>query len=321
MSARRALVTGGAGFIGSHLTRTLVEEGWQVRVLDDFSSGREDNLEPVSGQIELQRGDVRDPDAMATLSDGVDVVFHQAAAASVPASIEDPISTGATNVEGTLRALEAVRAGAAGRLVFASSCAVYGDDAPLPCREDGPTNPRSPYAIQKRAAETYCRIYADLHGVAAVALRYFNVYGPRQDPQGPYAAVVSRFVDACHAGKAPQIHGDGSQTRDFLFVEDVVRANLLAAASDLAVGRAVNVASGRETSIRDLAEGLAELAGVSEDPTYSPARSGDIRRSVGDPSLARTLLGFEARVELRSGLRRTLEAAPVGAPGAGGTSR
>jgi nucleoside-diphosphate-sugar epimerase len=308
MSARRALVTGGAGFIGSHLVRTLIEDGWSVRVLDDFSSGHESNLAPVAAQVDLRRADVRDPQQLTDAADGVDVIFHQAAAASVPASIEDPITSGAVNVEGTLRALEAVRHGVAGRLVFASSCALYGDAAPIPCREDGPTDPRSPYAVQKWSAETYCRIYADLHGAATVALRYFNVYGPRQDPEGPYAAVVPRFVAACRAGEAPQIHGDGSQTRDFLYVEDVARANILAAGSAAAVGRALNVASGVETSIRELAEGLAELAGVSQDPVYSPARSGDVRRSVGDPALARELLGFEPHVGLREGLRRTLAA-------------
>jgi UDP-glucose 4-epimerase len=308
VSLRRALVTGGAGFIGSHLVEGLAAAGWSVRVLDDLSSGCESNLAAVRDSVELLVGDVRDPSAVEGALDGVSVVFHLGAIASVPASVEDPLGTGSVNLDGTLRVLEAARSAGAERVVLASSCAIYGDAGPLPAREDAVPRPASPYAVQKAAAELYAGVYTRLHGLATVALRYFNVYGPRQRPDSEYAAVIPRFVAACLEGKPPSIFGDGGQTRDFVSVDDAVRANLLAATRQEAIGGVFNVASGVETSIADLAARICEATGVLEDPSYSPARPGDVRRSVADPEAARERLGFEPEVALTEGLRRTVDA-------------
>jgi UDP-glucose 4-epimerase len=304
---RLALVTGGAGFIGSHLVEALLAEGFAVRVLDDLSSGRRENLGPVAGRVELLVGDVCDESAVARAVEGAEVVFHHAAVASVPKSVDDPIRTHAVNVQGTVNLLDRARRAGARRVVFAASSAVYGDPAELPIRESALARPLSPYALHKYTGELHCRLFTALHGLETVALRYFNVYGPRQDPASDYAAVIPLFIEACRRGKAPTIFGDGEQTRDFVFVADVVRANLLAARSEAAVGTVVNVASGRATSVIELWELVADLCGSPLLPNFAAPRAGDVRDSVADVSGAASRLGFAPEVDLRDGLRATIE--------------
>jgi len=304
---RSALVTGGAGFIGSHLVDRLVAESWRVRVLDDFSTGHEANLAGCADRIELLRGDIRAPMSLARAMRGVEVVFHQAAIASVPRSVEDPIGTHEVNALGSLRVLEAARAAGVRRVVYAASCAVYGDGPELPKFEGLAPRPLSPYALQKYMGEAYCGIYTRLHGLETVALRYFNVYGPRQDPRGEYAAVVPRFIEACLAGEPPVVFGDGEQTRDFVMVDDVVAANLRAADAEKAVGHVCNVASGSETSLNALLDELRELTGNRCEARYVSARPGDVRRSVACLAAARERLGYEPQVSLRAGLARCIE--------------
>ena len=305
-SGRRALVTGGAGFIGSHLVEALVDDGWRVRVLDDFSSGCEQNLEARRGCIEVLRGDVRDEAAVREAVDGADAVFHQAARVSVPRSRADPLESHAVNATGTLGVLEAARAAGVRRVVFASSCAVYGDRHRPPLAEDLWPDPRSPYAVQKWIGETYCRLYTEQRGLETVALRYFNVFGPRQDADGAYAAVIPRFGEACLRGAAPRVVGDGEQTRDFVFVADVVRANQLAADAPGASGRCLNVATGRATSVLELLEQIRALTGARAQAIHEPARPGDVRHSAGDLLRAEEVLGFRPTHTLRQGLERLL---------------
>ena len=304
---RTALVTGGAGFIGSHLVDRLVRDGWRVRVLDDFSSGREQNLAGAAGRIELLRGDLCDEALAARALAGVEVVFHQAAVPSVPRSVAEPVRTNRVNVTGTLQLLEAARAAGVRRLVFAASSSAYGNTAKLPKSEDMPPTPESPYALQKLAGEEYCRLYTRLYGFETVALRYFNVFGPRQNPQSEYAAVVPRFITACLSGQPPVIYGDGEQTRDFTFIGDVVEANLLAAASEKAVGAVVNVAGGRRISLNELLRAIQELAGTRQPARHEPARAGDVRDSLASLARAADLLGYRPRTTLLDGLAATID--------------
>ena len=304
---RRALVTGGAGFIGSHLTDRLLAEGWSVRVLDDFSSGKERNLEAAADRIELLRGDLRDEALLARAVADVEVVFHQAAVPSVPRSVAEPVRTNAVNVGGTLSLLEAARQAGVRRLVFAASSSAYGQTRELPKVETMPPAPLSPYALQKYTGEVYCRLYAELYGLETVALRYFNVYGPRQDPKSEYAAVVPRFVTACLRAESPCIYGDGEQTRDFTYVADAVAANLAAADASDASGAVVNVAGGRRVSLHTLLGIVLELTGAEVVPRNEPARTGDVRDSLADLGQARSRLGWEPEVALREGLARTVE--------------
>lgn len=306
-AGRAALVTGGAGFVGSHLVDRLVRDGWRVRVLDDFSSGREENLETSLAAIDLVRGDLRDGAALARAVAGADVVFHQAAVPSVPRSVAEPLRTHEVNATGTLLVLEAARRAGVRRVVYAASSSAYGDAPELPKVETMPPRPRSPYALQKWTGEAYCRLYAELFGLETVALRYFNVFGPRQDPKSEYAAVVPRFATACMGGERPVVYGDGEQTRDFTFVEDAVQANVLAADAAGAAGAMVNVAGGRRVSLNELLRLLGELTGGTAVARYEPARAGDVRDSVADLSRARALLGYEPAVGLREGLLRTVE--------------
>jgi UDP-glucose 4-epimerase len=305
LGTRRALVTGGAGFIGGHLVAGLVGEGWRVRVLDDFSSGREENLADVIDVVEVLRGDVRDEAALARAAAGVEVVFHQAAVASVPRSVAEPLRTNAINLDATLRVLETARRSGVRRVVYAASSAAYGNSEALPKRESMTPEPLSPYALQKLAGEYYCHLYASLYGLETVALRYFNVFGPRQDPKSEYAAVIPRFICAALAGEGATIFGDGEQTRDFVYVQDAVRANLLAADASRASGAVINIATGRRISLNELWRAIREITGVAAEARYAPARAGDVRDSVADLSRARDLLGFEPAVPLREGLSRT----------------
>ena len=304
---RVALVTGGAGFIGGHLVDRLVRDGWRVRVLDDFSSGGEANLAVSRAHIELLRGDVCDAALVARAVAGVDVVFHQAAIPSVPRSVAEPEHTNRVNVDGTLGLLQAARSAGVRRFVFAASCAAYGNDPSLPKHEDLMPQPESPYALQKLTAEGYCTLFAKLYGFETVALRYFNVYGPRQNPQSEYAAVLPRFITACLAGRAPTIFGDGEQTRDFVFVGDVVEANLLAAESPKAVGAVVNVAGGRRISLNELLRAIQDVAGTKLTAQHAPARAGDVRHSLASLARAEALLGYRPATHLLDGLAVTID--------------
>ncbi|MGZ5301803.1 MAG: NAD-dependent epimerase/dehydratase family protein [Actinomycetota bacterium] len=303
----RSLVTGAAGFIGSRLSRRLVAEGHEVVGLDDLSEGRLENLADVP-EIRFAQTNLRDADAVQAAAHGCDAIFHQGAMKSVPRSIEEPERFTEVNVLGTLNVLLAAR-DATASVVFASSSSVYGDQDRFPLTEDMPPRPLSPYAATKLTGEAYSCAWWESFGVPTVALRYFNVYGPGQDPASEYAAVVPRFIAACLTGERPTIYGDGEQARDFTFIDDVVEANLLAArAPDEARGRAFNIGGGAEpTSVNRLLELIGSSCGVQPDPMHEPARVGDIRRSEADVGLARALLGFEPKVGVADGLRRTVD--------------
>jgi UDP-glucose 4-epimerase len=306
-AARGALVTGGGGFIGGHLVERLVAEGWSVRVLDDFSTGREPNLAAVRDRIDLVRGDLRDADVLAKAVAGVEVVFHQAALPSVPLSVAEPVRTHSVNAGGTVRVLQCAREAGVGRVVYAASSSAYGDSQELPKHEEMPANPRSPYALQKYSGEVYCGLYTRLYGLETVSLRYFNVFGPRQNPASDYAAVVPLFIRAGLEGEPPVIHGDGGQSRDFTYVDDAVRANLLAADAPGAAGAVINLAAGARTSVNELWQAIREILGSDLEARHGAAREGDVRHSLADLSRARRLLGYEPEVELREGLRKTDE--------------
>jgi UDP-glucose 4-epimerase len=297
-----ALVTGGAGFIGSHIVTKLLELGHAARVLDDFSTGSRANLAHVAADVDVVEGDVRDLATVEAAARGCEVIFHQAAIVSVPRSIEDPQLSHDVNIQGTLNVLQAARRAPARRVVFACSAAVYGEDPELPKRESMAQSPIAPYGVEKAAGEQYVLAWPKLYGVEGVALRYFNVFGPRQDPRSPYSGVISVFVDRLLAGVAPTIFGDGEQTRDFVEVADVVQANILAATVPAASGRAYNVGCGRETSLNTLVAMIGRAAGHPLSPTYAPARAGDIRRSVADITRARAELGYEPKVTVEAGL-------------------
>jgi nucleoside-diphosphate-sugar epimerase len=299
------LVTGGAGFIGSHLVDALLARGARVRVLDDLSTGRRENLSHAS--VELVEGDIREVRACQAACSGVAYLFHQAALGSVPRSIADPAATVAVNVTGTANVLSAARDAKVRRVVYASSSSVYGDSETVLKREGEEGRPLSPYAASKTMNEELADVFGRCYGLETVGLRYFNIYGPRQAPDGPYAAVIPRFFHACLTGEAPVIYGDGAQSRDFTFVEDAVLANLLAAgAPPEACGRAYNVARGERTTVADLAERVREAVGSGLPPRHEPPRPGDVPHSQADPAVAEACLGFRARVGLREGIERTL---------------
>jgi len=283
----------------------LVAEGHRVRILDNLSSGYERNIAHIKGDVDFDRGDVRDLAEVERVTEGVDYVFHEAALVSVFDSINKPLENNDINITGTLNVLEAARRCGVRRIVMASSAAGYGNNPKLPKREDMPPEPESPYAVAKVVGEYYFAVYRKLHGLAATALRYFNVYGPRQDPGSMYSGVVSRFVDAVRQGKRPTVYGDGGQTRDFVFVKDVVQANLLAMRSPHA-GGVFNVGTGRQASLLDLIGALNALTDQALEPVFEDVRSGDIRHSVADISKAGEQLGYEPRFTLRDGLRELL---------------
>lgn len=302
------LVTGGGGFIGSNTVRYLVGQGAQVRVLDDFSTGRRENLCGLEKQFELIEGDIRSVEDAKRAVDGVRFVLHMAAIPSVPRSIDDPVTTNDVNISGTLNMLVAARDAGVERFVMSSSSSVYGDTPVLPKREDMPPAPMSPYALSKLANEYQCRLCSELYGLKTVALRYFNVYGPRQNPKSQYAAVVPIFIDSLKNGRAPVIFGDGEQTRDFTFVENVIEANLACCkAPDAAIGRVFNVGCGGRMTVNDLAHAIARVMGSDIRPTYEPARAGEVRDSQADISAAARVLGWVPRVNVEEGLRRTIE--------------
>jgi UDP-glucose 4-epimerase len=300
------LITGGAGFIGSHLAETLSARGHSVRVLDNFQTGRRRNLAALRGRVEIVRGDVRDRRAVRAAVQGADYVLHQAALVSVTQSLDRPEETLDVNLNGTMTLLQAARKAGVRRVVMASSCAVYGD-GPIPAREDQAPAPLSPYAVSKLAAETLAVSFFHSYGFPVACLRYFNVFGPRQDPRSPYSGVIAIFTSHAAAGKPVTIYGDGRQTRDFVFVADVVAANLLACEAEGAAGRAVNVGTGRGRSLLDLRAEIDALSGTPLQTVSAAARPGDIYHSRSDPSLARKLLGFRAQTDFRAGLRQTLD--------------
>jgi UDP-glucose 4-epimerase len=302
--ASKALVTGGAGFIGSNLVRALLARGDEVRVLDNFSTGYRRNLEPLD--VELVEGDLRSYERVATAVNGVEVVFHQGALPSVPRSIQDPLSSSAVNVEGTLNVLLAARDAGVRRVVFASSSSVYGDAPGMPRRESQPLAPLAPYAVSKLAAEQYCMVANRVFGLETVALRYFNVFGEYQDPLSGYAAVIPKFIRIMLDGERPTIFGDGETSRDFTHVENIVEANLAAAAAPAAAGRVMNVAIGSSHTLNDLVRTLGRLLDADFEPDYAPPRPGDVSESLADVSLARELIGYEPSVAFEEGLERTI---------------
>ncbi len=307
MSTYRCLVTGGAGFIGSHLVDGLLAAGHQVRVLDDLSTGDEAHLARHRGKLKILRGDLRDVDAVRAAMQDAEVVFHLAALSSVQRSIVEPVESIDVNVRGSMQVLEVARESGVRRVIFASSAAVYGDSEALPLSEVLEPRPLSPYAVHKLACEHLCKVFAQMYGLETVALRYFNVYGSRQRPNAEYAAAIPRFVERLRRNVAPVIYGDGEQTRDFIHISDVVRANLLAAESPAAVGKVMNIASGEGISVNAVVRTLTELTGASVAPRYEAEQPGDIRESVADISLAREVLGFTPVITLREGLARLLE--------------
>ncbi len=301
-----ALVTGGAGFIGSHIVERLLADGNRVRVLDDFSTGNRENLPELEG-LEIITGDVGNFESVRKNMEDVDVVFHEAAVASVPRTISDPLGSQKTNYQGTLNALEAARQCGVRRVVFAASAAAYGDDPELPKREDMPPKPLSPYAVDKLASEYACQVYYCLHGLETVSLRYFNVFGPRQDPSSPYSGVISVFADKLINKEQPTIFGDGGQTRDFVYVADVVEANIKAATEKTAPGNTINIASGISVSLNDLLRTMCAICDSEFSPVYVEERQGDIRHSSANIDKAIDVLRWEPAVKLDVGLVSLLQ--------------
>jgi len=301
----KVLVTGGAGFIGSHLVTSLCARGDDVTVFDNFSCGKPENIDGLD--LTIIEGDLRDSDRLVQAARGMEVVFHQAAQCSVPRSMADPVMTMDVNAVGTLKLLEACRRGGVRRVVMASSSSVYGDALAFRASEDMKTEPLSPYALSKLIAEHYCRMYWAVYGLETVALRYFNVFGPRQDPDSEYAAVIPRFLKALLEGDRPHVYGDGSQTRDFTFVTDVVNANILAAFSQRAAGQVMNIACGKRRSLLVLLRKLEEILDCRARPVFEPRRSGDILHSQACIDRAARLIGFTPGVSFDSGMRETAQ--------------
>lgn len=303
----RILVTGGAGFIGSHLVESLVRSGHRVRVLDNFFSGRRTNLAAVRDEVEVIRGDCADASTARRAVRGVEVIFHEAAVPSVARSVADPALSHRANVDATLTMLLAARDAGVRRFIYAGSSSVYGDSPRLPKTEAMPTRPLSPYAVGKLTGEHYVGLFATLFGMETLTLRYFNVFGPRQTADSPYSGVIGRFATALLRGRRPVIYGDGRQSRDFTYVENVVEANRLALEAPRVRGEAINVANGRRVSLRRLLRAMAAIAGRPPVAIHRPARPGDVRHSLADIRLARRRLGYRPRVGLVAGLRPTMD--------------
>jgi nucleoside-diphosphate-sugar epimerase len=300
----KVLVTGGGGFIGSNLVDRLLHDGYTVCVLDNFATGRRENLEASLGEVELIEGDLQSYERVHNAIRGCELVFHEGALPSVPRSIQDPLTSNAVNITGTLNVLLAARDAGVRRVVYASSSSVYGANEELPKREDHHPVPIAPYAVSKLAGEGHCRSFWRVYGLETVALRYFNVFGPRQDPTSQYSAVIPMFITAFLDDQRPTIYGDGEQSRDFTYIENVVEATLLAARADGVAGETFNVASGERISLNTLIAELRELTGKEIEPIYADPRPGDVRHSLADVSKAREALGYEPAVNAREGLRR-----------------
>ncbi len=301
------LVTGGAGFIGSHICEALVKRGERVRVLDNLLTGKRANLAHLEEKIEFIEADLRDYEATRRAVEGASIVFHQAAVPSVPRSVVEPRLNHEANVDGTFNVLMAAREAGVRRVIYAASSSAYGDTPVLPKAESMLPNPLSPYAAAKLFGEYYCQVFTRVYGLETVALRYFNVFGPRQDPSSPYSGVISKFVTALLSGEAPVIYGDGEQSRDFTYIDNVVDANLRAAEAREASGEVINVATGERITLNQLLVELQKIIGANLRPRYAEKRAGDVRHSLADISRARQLLGYEPTVSLAEGLRRTVE--------------
>jgi len=305
--AETYVITGGAGFIGSHIAERLVRDGHQVRVVDNFTTGKPANLAPVGDDVQVHEVDILNREALQPIFQGADYVFHEAALPSVQRSVEDPLTTNAVNVQGTLNVLLAARDAGVRRVIYAASSSAYGDVDVEDKVETLAPRPLSPYGVSKLTAEYYCQAFTACYGLETVSLRYFNVFGPRQDPASLYAAVIPRFITAMLSGTPPTIYGDGQQSRDFTYIDNVVHGNLLAAKAPLAVGRVLNLALGIRVSLLDLVEKLNRTLGTDYQPVLEPPRQGDIRHSQANVDLARELLGFSPVVDFEAGLARTVD--------------
>jgi nucleoside-diphosphate-sugar epimerase len=303
----RYLITGGAGFIGSNIAIEIVRRGDTVRILDNFATGRAVNLEAIQNQVELVEGDIRDFWTVSAAMEGVDYVLHQAALPSVPRSVKNPLTSNAVNIDGTLNILEAARQAGVRRVVFACSSSVYGESATLPKVETMKPDPMSPYAVTKLTGEEYCKVYFRLYGLETVSLRYFNIFGPRQDPNSQYSAVIPLFIKAILGGKQPVIFGDGEQSRDFTYIGNAVSANLKACVAPNAPGKCYNVACGQRFTLNELLRLLGEISGKKVSAQYVPARSGDIKHSLADIQAAMADLDYSVDFDFKSGLKKTFE--------------
>ncbi len=305
----RVLITGGAGFIGSHLTESLLKDGHFIRVLDNFSTGKRENLifDKTYSSLEIIEGDIRDLTLCQRAMKDIEYVFHQAALPSVQRSVEDPQTSNAVNVGGTLNILLAARDRGVKRLIYASSSSVYGDTPTLPKHEEMDPNPLSPYALQKYIGEKYCSLFFKLYGLETVSLRYFNIFGPKQDPTSIYSAVIPKFIDALLEGRVPIIFGDGEQSRDFTYIDNVVRANLLAMSALHLNGEAINIACGKRTSLNQLISFLKEIVGSKVSPIYEEPRKGDVKHSLAEIRKGKQLLNYGPKVDIEAGLKKTVE--------------
>jgi UDP-glucose 4-epimerase len=303
----KCLITGGGGFIGSHLAERLVKDGHAVRVLDNFSSGKRSNLEHIAGPLEIIEGDLRSAEDCRRACRQMEVIFHQAAVPSVPRSVEDPATSHAANVDGTFNLLVAARDAGCRRVVFAASSSAYGDVPQLPKRENMAPTPLSPYAVNKLVGEYYCSVFSTCYGLETVSLRYFNVFGPRQDPKSQYAAAIPAFVTSILRGEPPIIYGDGEQTRDFTYIDNVVHANVLAATASGLKGQVLNIACGASVTVNNIIRQINALLGTSVKPCYEPERPGDVKHSLADIALAKEVIGYEPLVMFDTGLRRAID--------------
>ncbi len=301
------LVTGGAGFIGSNLVRALLDAGHTVRVLDNFETGKRENLAQINDRINLIEGDIRNPTTCQSVCADIEVVLHQAALGSVPRSVDDPATSNAVNVDGTVNMLWAAKQAKVRRFVFAASSAVYGESAALPKQEDMLPAPISPYGVSKLTCEHYCRVFYETYGLETFSLRYFNVFGPRQDPTSQYAAVIPLFVSALLGNKPPVVFGDGEQTRDFTYIDNVVQANILAADAKNAQGQVINIACQKQISLNRILDILRQLLDTDTPAKYTDPRPGDIKHSLADITRAKELLGFEPRIDFEQGLRLAID--------------
>jgi nucleoside-diphosphate-sugar epimerase len=299
---KRCLVTGGAGFIGSNLSRRLVKEGYAVRVLDNFLTGKRGNLADLAGKIELIEADMGDPKVACAAMEGVDVVFHLGAVPSVPRSVADPLCTHVNCVDATFALLLAARDAGVRRFVYAASSSAYGDSPTLPKVETQPVNPKSPYAVSKLVGEYYAKVFFEVYGLQTISLRYFNVFGPYQDPTSQYAAAIPAFVTSILRDQSPVVYGDGEQSRDFTYIENVIEANLCAARAAQTAGQTVNIACGERITVNEIIRLINQLVGKSVAPRYVPSRAGDVKHSLADIQLAQKLIGFRPVVNFRQGL-------------------